>query len=213
MMRRAIILLIFLTGAAGLGGGAGPLVLAPAADLPAQLADRDFWKMSTEWSEPNGFFRSDNLTSNELLFQHVLSDLVRRTRPGEVYLGVGPEQNYTYIAAVKPSMAVIFDIRRGNLQLQLMYKALFEMAADRVEFVSLLFARPRPPGLGPKSTVVDIFSAFARAPKSETLYTRTLKAIANRLTRTHGLPLAAEDLDGIEYVYHSCYWSGFAVRS
>ena len=214
MMRRMLVLLVLLTGAAGLGvGGPRARVATPAPNLPAQLTDREFWKMSTEWSEPNGFFRSDNLTSNELLFQHVLTDLVRRTRPGDVYLGVGPEQNYTYIAAVKPSMAVVFDIRRGNLQLQLMYKALFEMAADRVEFVSLLFARPRPPGLGPKSAVVDIFSAFARAPKSEALYTQTLKAITNRLTKTHGLPLPAEDLDGIEYVYHAFYWSGFAVRA
>ena len=214
MMRRMLLLLVLLTGAAGLGvGGPGPRLVTLSPDLPAQLTDREFWKMSTEWSEPNGFFRSDNLTSNELLFQHVLTDLVRRTRPGDVYLGVGPEQNYTYIAAVRPSMAVIFDIRRGNLQLQLMYKALFEMAADRVEFVSLLFARPRPTGLGPKSTVVDIFSAFARSPKSEALYTKTLKAITNRLTKTHGLLLAAEDLDGIEYVYHAFYWSGFAVRA
>src|SRR5436190_22836536 len=227
MTRRMLVLLVLLTGAAGLGVGAPgprapraaaaraslPRAVTLAADLPAQLADRDFWKMSTEWSEPNGFFRSDNLTSNELLFQHVLSDLVRRTRPGEVYLGVGPEQNYTYIAAVKPSMAVIFDIRRGNLQLQLMYKALFELAADRAGFVSMLFGRPRPPGLGSKSTVVDVFSAVARSPKSEALYTETLKAILNRLTKTHGLPLPAEDLDGIEYVYHAFYWSGFAVRA
>ena len=61
-----------------------------------------------------------------------------RTRPGDVYLGVGPEQNFTYIAAVKPSMAVIFDIRRGNLHVQLMYKALFELAADRADFLSSL---------------------------------------------------------------------------
>ena len=211
MMQRLLIPLILLTGLAI--GRPGPHAVTLAADLPARLSDRDFWKMSAEWSEPGGFFRSDNLTSNELLFQHVLTDLVRRTRPGDVYLGVGPEQNYTYIAAVKPSMAVIFDIRRGNLQLQLMYKALFELASDRVEFVSMLFAKPRPPGLGPRSSVVDIFSAFARSPRSEALYTQTLKAIANHLTKTRGLPLAAEDLDGIEYVYHSFYWSGFAVRA
>ena len=214
MVRRLLIPLVLLTGLAGLGvGGPVPRAVALAGDLPARLSDRDFWKMSAEWSEPGGFFRSDNLTSNELLFQHVLTDLVRRTRPGDVYLGVGPEQNYTYIAAVKPSLAVIFDIRRGNLQLQLMYKALFELASDRVEFVSMLFAKPRPPGLGPRSSVVDIFSAFARSPRSEALYTQTLKAIANHLTKTRGLPLAAEDLDGIEYVYHSFYWSGFAVRA
>jgi hypothetical protein len=214
MMRRLPFLLLLLSGAAALGpSGPAPRAVALAADLPARLTDRDFWKLSTEWSEPNGFFRSDNLTSNELLFQHVLTDLVRRTRPGDVYLGVGPEQNYTYIAAVRPSMAIIFDIRRGNLELQLMYKALFELAADRAEFVSLLFARPRPPGLGPKSTVVDMFSAFARSPRSEPLYTQTLKAITNQLTKTHGLPLPAEDRDGIEYVYHAFYWSGFAVRA
>lgn len=223
MMRRLLIPLVFLTWFLTFAAGLGPLESLPvtarelravalAPDLPARLSDRDFWRLSTEWSEPDGFFRSDNLTSNELLFQHVLTDLVRRTRPGGVYLGVGPEQNYTYIAAVKPSMAIIFDIRRGNLQLQLMYKALFELAADRIEFVSMLFAKPRPPGLGPKSTVVDIFSAFARSPRSEALYTQTLKAITNHLTKTHALRLPAQDLNGIEYVYHAFYWSGFAVR-
>src|SRR4051812_28427680 len=107
MMQRLLIPLVLLTGL-GVGGPRPHAVAALAADLPARLSDRDFWKMSAAWSEPGGFFRSDNLTSNELLFQHVLTDLVRRTRPGDVYLGVGPEQNYTYIAAVKPSMAVIF---------------------------------------------------------------------------------------------------------
>src|SRR4051812_16921477 len=211
-MRRR--LLIWVTLAAGLCLAASGYRAAAAlpANLPPRLADREFWKLSTEWSEANGFFRSDNLTSNELLFERVLTDLVKRTRPGDVYLGVGPEQNYTYMAAVKPSMAIIFDIRRGNLDLQLMYKALFELAPDRAEFVSLLFAKPRPSGLGPKSTVADIFSALARSPKSEPLYVQTLQAIKNNLTKTHALPLAPEDLDGIEYVYRAFYLSGFAVR-
>ena len=69
-----------------------------------------------------------------------------------VYLGVGPEQNFTYIAALKPKMVFIVDIRRGNLQLHLMYKALFELAADRADFIFRLFSRKRPEGLGAKST-------------------------------------------------------------
>src|SRR5438105_5067298 len=168
MMRRALTVLNLLVLLTGLTCAAGPGVVAPfvtgtaaaAPELPDRLTDREFWRLSTEWSEPNGYFRSENLTSNELLFQHVIADLVRRTRAGDVYLGVGPEQNYTYIAAVKPSLAIIFDIRRGNLELQLMYKALFELAADRSDFVSLLFGKPRVPGLSPKSSVVDLFSAY-----------------------------------------------------
>ena len=180
--------------------------------LPARLTDREFWKLSTEFSEPNGFFRSDNLTSNELMFLRVLDDLLARTHAGGVYLGVGPEQNYTYMAAIRPAMAIIFDIRRGNLNLQLMYKALFELANDRADFISMLFAKPRPAGLGPRSTVTELFSAFADSPRSEPLYNRTLRAIDDHLMKVHGLPLTREDLDGIEYVYHSFYFNGFAVR-
>src|ERR1700730_12949112 len=125
------------------------------AALSSRLTDQEFWKIATDASEPNGYFRSDNLTSNELWFQHVIPDLVRRTRPGGVYLGVGPEQNYTYIAAVRPAIAIIFDI-----------------PGDRAEFVSLLFSKPRPKGLGASSTAIDLFTAFAASPASNALYER-----------------------------------------
>ena len=79
-------------------------------------------------------------------------------------MGVGPEQNFTYIVATKPAMAFIVDIRRGNLDLQLMYKALFELSADRAEFVSRLFSKKRPEGLTAKSTRADIFAAYRDGP-------------------------------------------------
>ena len=59
-------------------------------------------------------FRSDNLVSNEMYMQRVIPELMRIAKPGRAYLGVGPEQNFTYIAAVKPAIAFIVDIRRGN---------------------------------------------------------------------------------------------------
>ena len=75
---------------------------APAGSNTAvRLTDRELWQLSVDASEPNGFFRSDNLTSNELGFERVIPDLLSRTRPGTAYLGVGPEQNFTYIAAVR----------------------------------------------------------------------------------------------------------------
>ena len=129
------------------------LAFVPAAprgaELPSRLADHDFWQISTDSSEPNGYFRSDTLTSNELGFQRVIPELVGRTRPGGAYLGVGPEQNFTYIAALRPAVAIIFDIRRGNMLVQLMYKALFELAKDRADFVSMLFRSRGPAVSGP----------------------------------------------------------------
>lgn len=189
-----------------------PRAAEGGAGLPSRVSDQEFWRIAAEFSEPNGSFRSDNLTSNELWFQHVIPELVGRTHPGGVYLGVGPEQNYTYMAAVKPAIAIIFDIRRGNMLLQLMYKAIFEMAGDRAEFVSILFSRPRPAGLGPKSTAAEIFSSFSVVPASRMLYAQNLWAIQDRLTKTHRLPLSQEDLGGIEYVFRMFHGNGFAVR-
>src|SRR5262249_59628120 len=127
---RAIAFLCFTLCVASPHGRAGA-----AESFPTQLSDQAFWNLIERFSEPNGSFRSDNLLSNELHFQQVIPELTRRVKPGRAYMGVGPEQNFTYIAALKPSIALIVDVRRGNLDLHLFYKALFEMSADRVEFV------------------------------------------------------------------------------
>lgn len=176
--------------------------LARAAEtIPAQLSDQEFWKLSSESSEADGSFRSDNLLSNESYFQYVIPRLNQTAKSGRVYMGVGPEQNFTYIAALKPKMVFIVDIRRGNLDLQLMYKALFEMSANRAEFVSRLFARKKPENIGPTSTVEQIFDAVAAAPASDAIYNENLKAIDDHLTKKHGFPLLDDDLKGIEWVY------------
>ncbi|HKW01675.1 MAG TPA: hypothetical protein VJN96_17740 [Vicinamibacterales bacterium] len=179
------------------------------ADLPEQLTDQQFWQLSADLSEPNGQFQSDNLLSNEMVFPRIVPELVEKTKPGGVYLGVGPEQNFTYIAAMKPRMVFITDIRRGNLELQLMYKALFEMSADRAEFVSRLFTKPRPAGLTAESTAKDLMNAYWDIPTSdEATYNANLQAIFNHLTKTRSLPLSQDDKDGLAAVYKAFYWYG-----
>ncbi|HYN08178.1 MAG TPA: hypothetical protein VES67_12370 [Vicinamibacterales bacterium] len=181
-------------------------------DLPERLTDQEFWRLSEDLSEPNGYFRSDNLLSNEQVFARILPELVTRAKPGGVYLGVGPEQNFTYITAIKPKMAFIIDIRRGNLHLQLMYKALFELSADRAEFLSRLFTKPRPEGLTAQSTVRDLFAAYEVAPTaSEEVYKENLRALEDVLMKKHALPLAAEDVSGIAYVYRAFFTHGPAI--
>jgi hypothetical protein len=197
-----LLLTLHLTGLAG---------YAPPA-LPEKLTDQEFWTLTETISEPNGAFQSDNLLSNELVFARMLPDLVASTKPGGVYLGVGPEQNFTYIAAIRPKLAFITDIRRGNLHMHLMYKALFEMSKDRAEFVSRLFTKPRPDGLGASSSVMDIMNAYWDvATSDEATYNANLAAIHAQLTRTHRLPLSADDLAGIARVYRTFYWYGPAM--
>src|SRR5437773_8339724 len=134
-----------------------------AADtLPGELSDETFWRLVSDFSEESGSFRFEYM-SNELQFQYVIPRLKENRKPGGVYLGVGPEQNFTYIAAVQPKMAFIFDIRRQNVIEHLIYKAIFEMSQDRVEFLSRLFSRKAPPGLNEKSTARQLFTAFRSA--------------------------------------------------
>jgi hypothetical protein len=176
--------------------------------VPAQISDEQFWKMVTDFSESDGYFRSENLLSNELYFQWVLSDLTRQAKQEQVYLGVGPEQNFTYIAALKPRLAIIFDIRRGNLNLQLMYKAIFELSKDRADFVSRLFSRKQPEGLTAQSSIDAIFDAVQNVSPSRELYAENLKAIKDHLITRHGFGLSQGDLQGIEYVYDNFYTFG-----
>ena len=178
-------------------------VRTAAQSLPGRLSDQEYWKLVTDLSEPDGTFRSDNLLSNEVWLQYVIPELLKTARVGRVYMGVGPEQNFTYMTAMKPSMAFIVDIRRGNLDLHLVYKALFEMSADRADFVSRLFSRKRPAGLTDTSSAEEIFAAFTSVEKSDALYTENLKAIQNHLSTKHGFALTETDRLGIEYVYNA----------
>ena len=112
--------------------------LVAADTLPQSLADQEFWRLVSDFSEEGGSFRFEYM-SNEQQFQYVIPRLKEERKPGGVYLGVGPEQNFTYIAAIQPKMAFIFDIRRQNLVEHLIYKALFEMSPNRADFLARVF--------------------------------------------------------------------------
>ena len=181
---------------------------ARAGALPDQLSGKAFWQLSTAMSEPDGFFRSHNLLSNEIWMQHVIPELVEATKPGRVYMGVGPEQNFTYIAAVKPAMVFIVDVRRDNLRLHMMYKALFELSKDRAEFVGRLFGKKRPSGLTAASSVADIFNAYAEVPASEAVFNQNVAAIREHLVTTRGIPIDEEDLGQIRWVAQQFFLYG-----
>jgi hypothetical protein len=193
-----------------------PRQAATAAALPARLSDADFWRLTIDLSEPNGFFRSENLVSNEHTYQYVIPALEKFVKPGGVYLGVAPDQNFTYMIASQPKMAFIVDIRRGNLLEHLLYKAIFELSADRADFLARLFSKKRPPGIGPKSSVVELFTAFDRLQTSldqyKELYQQNVTAIREHLLRKHKFELSAADMDQLEGIYFAFFWEGPDLR-
>ena len=174
------------------------------------LGDQDFWRLIETLSEPPGSFTiSDNLVSNE---PHVAENARRLGPTGGVYIGVGPEQNFSYIARVRPAMAFIVDIRRENRDLHLLYKALFEISADRIEFVSRLFSRPRLTDLGRRASAAEIFNAFAGVSPSPELHSQTLALVRDRLLTTHRFPVSAEEFDSMARALKAFYTDGPEIR-
>jgi hypothetical protein len=94
-----------------------------------------------------------------------------------------------------------------------MYKALFEMAKDRPDFVGMLFSKKRPEGLTASSSVDDIFSKFDAAPPDEAVYNETWTRIVNHLTKApHEFPLVKDDIDGIKFVFDHFYTYGTSIN-
>lgn len=173
---------------------------------PAAIDDREFWRLVDALSEAPGTFSiSENLVSNEPYFADTVR-VLRRT--GGVYVGVGPEQNFSYIARLRPSVAFIVDIRRENRNLHLLYKALFELSIDRADFVSRLFSRPRPADLETSARVDDIFSRYETAPASREVYATNRSLVRERLVVSHGFPLSPIDLEDIDRALTAFYGDG-----
>ena len=185
-----------------------PATRAATEDLPSRLSDRAFWQLVNDLSEAGGSFRSENFLSNENAYQTVIPDLKAALPAGGVYLGVGPEQNFTYIVALRPKLAFIVDIRRGNLLEQLLYKAFVEMSSTRAEFLSRLFARKRPADLAANAPVDALFSALVSAAPSEELFKDNLQAAKDRLVKDHKFALSDDDLRGMEFVYSAFFRAG-----
>jgi hypothetical protein len=165
---------------------------ARAADLPGRLSDAEFWQIVTDFSEAGGRFQLQYM-SNEDSLQFVIPALKEKVGRDGVYIGVGTEQNFTYIAALHPKLAFVVDIRRDNMLEHLMYKALFELSTDRADFVSRLFSRRRPANLDANASVQILFDAFQQGASDSALYEHTLNAVLQHLMNNHKFQLSEAD--------------------
>lgn len=204
----APVMLVFVAAACA----SAPRVAQPAASVAERIDDGTFWQMVNGYSEPWGVFRSENFVSNETSLQWVIPELRRTVPEGRVYLGVAPDQNFTYIAALKPRVAFIVDIRHQNAVQHLLYKALFELSENRAEFLAMLFARPPLADVNVNSSARTLFDALANTRPDSALYRANLRAITERLTRGHHFALSDSELVSLNCVYRAFFLQGVALN-
>ncbi|HEY2435096.1 MAG TPA: hypothetical protein VGI12_20670 [Vicinamibacterales bacterium] len=187
------------------------VLLVPAAAARQTSTSPTFAAAVGSLSEKGGSFDTDNLISNEGSYLQVIPELRRRNVRGGAYIGVGPDQNFSYIVEVRPDVAYIVDIRRDNVLLHLLFKALFHESPTRVEYLSLLFGRvpPRDPRSWNTASVDRLAEYVPGAPRADAA---ALHARLDKVVRAFGVPLSADDMKTIAGFHQRFIDAGLALR-
>jgi hypothetical protein len=188
------------------------LLIASASAAGPSRDHKSFASLSARLSEQGGYFDSDNLISNETSYLHVIPKLKELGINGGVYIGVGPDQSFSYIAKIRPKMAIVIDIRRDNLLQHLLYKSLFARAHNRVEYLCLFFGKPVPKTKGWESrTIKELVEYIDGAQSDPKLFEKTV-ANVRKDVQSYGIPLSASDLETIVKIQRAFYGAGLDIR-
>jgi hypothetical protein len=183
------------------------------AESPAPAPTVDFAAQVAALSEPGGYFDSDNLISNERSYLHVVGALRRLGVRGGAYVGVGPDQNYSYIAHIRPSIAFMLDIRRDNLLEHLLFKALFGASRSRVEYLALLTGRPVPADVAAwRERSLDDIVAYIDSTKATPASEASARALALEGARRTKVPLSEADLATFARFHGEFITNGLELR-
>jgi hypothetical protein len=201
-----IALCLILLSSAGITGPRQTEIPPFSASQFSELFDRI--------SEPDGTFWNDNYVSNEASYLHPLKKMQEMGIDGGVYVGVGPNQNLTYIAKVRPRYAFIVDIRRQNALEHLLFKTLFHLSHGRAHYLSLLLSRPIPPGIfeDESYTVEDLVRYFDKAPADPSLFSRTQSDVCAYLEGSCRLNLTERDWSIIDRIQLAFYARGLSIK-
>ena len=184
----------------------------PPLQLPDSLAAAEFSGLVREVSEEGGYFFSDNLISNETPYLTVVDKLRQLGSTGGAYIGVGPEQNFTYIAKIRPKIAFILDIRRQAVIQHLMFKAIFHLSSNRLQFLSRWLSKPLLKDAPSPDDPINIMLAYFVKTRGEELqYGANLAAIRKTIQEDFQFPLSPRDQASLESVYKSFRESGLDV--
>ncbi len=186
---------------------------APSYDASAG-GKRNWAELVQSLSEPGGFFDSDNFVSNESSYLTIVPRIRELGIRGGVYVGVGPDQNFSYLAQIQPEQAIIIDIRRQNMLQHLLFKALMERARSRLEYLALLFSKPvkLPPDLGKSLDAEQLLEVVDKVPGDPELYKKNLEWAQSRIGRKYHLPLTRQDFELMRYIYKNFYEEDLDIR-
>jgi hypothetical protein len=189
------------------------LTIAAPFDARRREVSRGFAAQIAALSEPDGYFDTDNLISNESAYLHVLPELARRRLRDGVYIGVGPDQNFSYIAGVHPSIAFIVDIRRDNLLLHLLFKALFEQAQTRIEYLALLLGRAVPADATRwRDRSIEELARYLERPAQDAASLELTSRRLERVMRGFGVPLSSDDIAKVRGFHRRFVDDGLGLR-
>jgi hypothetical protein len=188
-------------------------VAAPRPNPPAARDSVPFARLVEQLSESGGYFDTDNLISNESSYLHIIGTIRAQGLKGGAYIGVGPDQNFSYIAAVRPEVAFILDLRRDNLLLHLLFKSVFESSRNRLDFLCVLFGRPAPQESRSwdDRPLVELVNYVERLPADAARHRRTHQQLAERI-RGYGLPASVVDYATIRRFHDEFVRSGLDLR-
>ena len=175
----------------------------------------EFSTLVERLSEPGGYFDSDNLISNETSYLHVMPALRRQQAGGKgtAYLGVGPEQSFSYLAELKPEYAFIVDIRRDNLLLHLLLKTIFSEASNRMEYLALLYGRPIPSDLERwTGRPLEDLLLYLDAVKPDSAAYQSSHAKLLRQVVKLGVPITSEDQLTLKRFHDEFFGRGLEIR-
>ncbi len=188
------------------------LLVLSLAQMATAKDHKEFAALSARLSEQAGFFDSDNLVSNETSYLHVFGKLTEFKVQGGVYLGVGPDQNFTYIAKIRPTRAIMIDIRRDNMLQHLFYKALFEKSKNRTEYLCFLFGKPLPKDKGWETKGVKALVDYIDTTKSDQkLFEKSLDEVKKEVQK-FGIQLSDSDFKVIANIQRAFFEAGLDVR-
>jgi hypothetical protein len=184
----------------------------PQQQPPEGLSAAEFSRLIRDVSEEGGYFFSDNLVSNETPYLTVVDKLRELAPTGGAYVGVGPEQNFTYIAKLRPRIAFILDIRRQAVIQHLMFKAIFHLSPNRLQFLSRWLSKPlAKDSPSPEDPIDKQVAYFTKTRGDEHIYAANLAAIRKAIQDDFQFPLSPRDQASLEFVYKSFRDSGLDV--